>query len=193
MQLFIFGHTCGGSILDESNVLTAAHCCQDQTPNRLSVRAGEFNLNQDEGPEQVRLMRILFFCSEDPNILWNQGEMRNKMSYNVLMRAELFFFSPDTLISLRSEDECRIVLFCNSLHKQKDPRSRFYRSEKTVWRCTFFKREGHFAFFHYATLSDFQEVDVAEIIIHPGWDATQERLQNDICILRLAEPLTFNE
>lgn len=46
------GHFCGGSVYDETHVITAAHCCKGAF-NTLIV-AGEHNLTEAEGREQVR-------------------------------------------------------------------------------------------------------------------------------------------
>lgn len=45
-------HICGGSILNENFVITAARCVEE--PDDLSVAAGEHNLEDDDGNEQVR-------------------------------------------------------------------------------------------------------------------------------------------
>lgn len=45
-------HICGGSILNENFVITAARCVEE--PDDLSVVAGEHNLEDDDGNEQVR-------------------------------------------------------------------------------------------------------------------------------------------
>lgn len=48
-----FGHTCGGSILDANTILTAAHCL-DSGVNQYRIVAGEYDLNSEDGDEQVR-------------------------------------------------------------------------------------------------------------------------------------------
>jgi secreted trypsin-like serine protease len=50
-------HFCGGSVLDENTIITAAHCCDGQTASRVKIIAGEHNLDKNEGTEQERDVR----------------------------------------------------------------------------------------------------------------------------------------
>jgi len=54
------GHFCGGIVYDENHIITAAHCCDGFTPQRVQIVAGEHNLNTDEGVEQeIAVSRII--------------------------------------------------------------------------------------------------------------------------------------
>ena len=48
-------HTCGGSIIGSTRVLTAAHCTISISASDLSIAAGQFNINSDtdDGTEQI--------------------------------------------------------------------------------------------------------------------------------------------
>nr|ACO10347.1 Anionic trypsin-1 precursor [Caligus rogercresseyi] len=45
---------CGGSILDETTVITAAHCCDRQQADKVQIVAGEHDLKTSSGDEQLR-------------------------------------------------------------------------------------------------------------------------------------------
>ena len=49
---YSFGfHFCGGSIYDETTVISAAHCCANQDASDLRVIVGEHNLFEDDKTE----------------------------------------------------------------------------------------------------------------------------------------------
>ena len=52
-------NVCGGSIFNETTVITAAHCCEDIHLPDTKIVAGELNLEVDSGIEQVRQIKSL--------------------------------------------------------------------------------------------------------------------------------------
>jgi len=47
-------HFCGGAVIREDVIMTAAHCCVGQSASQVKIVAGEHNLFKDEGYEQTR-------------------------------------------------------------------------------------------------------------------------------------------
>jgi trypsin len=52
--LFGFSHMCGGSVMNENTIITAAHCCDGMNARDLQVVAGEHDLSRNDGTEQTR-------------------------------------------------------------------------------------------------------------------------------------------
>lgn len=46
-------HFCGGSVYNENFIITAAHCCDGESPEDVQVLAGAHNLEDFEGTEQT--------------------------------------------------------------------------------------------------------------------------------------------
>lgn len=51
-------HFCGGSIIDATTIVTAAHCLQKTSPSQIQVRLGSTYFNRDGIVKRVRALRI---------------------------------------------------------------------------------------------------------------------------------------
>jgi trypsin len=54
---FGFSHSCGGSIYNENFIVDAAHCVDGASASSLQVVAGEHDLSEDSGFEQIRSVK----------------------------------------------------------------------------------------------------------------------------------------
>jgi trypsin len=63
---------CGGSLISETWVVTAAHCCDGQSASRLAVAVGNHRLNTDDADqENIPLKRIVMHPAYDSSDISN--------------------------------------------------------------------------------------------------------------------------
>ena len=84
-------HFCGGSILDDSHILTAAHCVDSETPAGLRISAGIYNLT--ESYPTIRFVDAIYI---HPNWSAFSSERRNDIA--VLHLSKPFDFVNDVFV-----------------------------------------------------------------------------------------------
>ncbi|KAJ5495337.1 trypsin-like cysteine/serine peptidase domain-containing protein [Penicillium diatomitis] len=62
-------HRCGGSIIDKNHILTAAHCVDGLTAQRLRIRAG--SLDRNSGGQFVKVSKVIAHAGYDAKSIAN--------------------------------------------------------------------------------------------------------------------------
>jgi secreted trypsin-like serine protease len=84
-------HFCGGSILSDSYILTAAHCVHNETPDGIRIAAGIYNLT--ESSPTIRHVDAIYI---HPDWSSSSGDYRNDIA--LLHISEPFDFVNDPLV-----------------------------------------------------------------------------------------------
>merc|ERR1711997_389524 len=75
-QIGVFSHICGGSVIDESTIVCAAHCAVGKTESQVQIVAGAHNIGKDEDSSwQVRKISKLW-----PHEDYDSNEFTNDIS-----------------------------------------------------------------------------------------------------------------
>ena len=53
------GYMCGGSILNDNHVMTAAHCCDGFSASQIYVIAADHNNNINDGEERYDALKVI--------------------------------------------------------------------------------------------------------------------------------------
>ncbi|EDV24746.1 expressed hypothetical protein [Trichoplax adhaerens] len=91
-----FYHTCGGSIINQQYILTAAHCVDSGVASDFRVVAGEYDFSRNDNSEQTIAVTKLIIRSD-----WNPAKINNDIAV-VKLASKLTFNSYVAPIALAS-------------------------------------------------------------------------------------------
>ncbi|RDD36395.1 Chymotrypsin-like protease CTRL-1 [Trichoplax sp. H2] len=95
-QPCLFHHICGGSIINQQHILTAAHCVDSGKVSDFRVVAGEYDLSRNENTEQIIPVIKLIIRSD-----WNLTTLNNDIAV-VKLASKLTYNSYVAPIALAS-------------------------------------------------------------------------------------------
>ena len=99
-------HTCGGTIIDDSTILTAAHCFKDETLD--FVHAGMVGFYHTEGSQHIGIKDVIIH----PN--FNNGAHEEEDYAIVKLRSPLIF--SDKIQPACLPDNSQSKFFCFAVH-----------------------------------------------------------------------------